>query len=121
MHTIVKIGHKMVKSKKRRKVGGSWYEEGEQIKTEIQLKCLWCSRVLRKDTKTSWKCLQCGGAFCRDGTAGRNCFHNHAVSGYPEKGAWRKAADHQDLNQGVNQAVHAGQICTIVEEGIIMH
>jgi hypothetical protein len=37
------------------------------LKRGQQVRCIWCSRVNLKESKTTMKCLECDRGFCRDG------------------------------------------------------
>ena len=49
------------------------------LKAGQQVRCIWCSRVNLKETKTTMKCLECNRGFCRDG--GRECWSHHVACG----------------------------------------
>ena len=60
-------------------------EHTREFMKNKQSRCIWCSRVLLTERKTTMKCIECGFGFCRDRT-GRNCWSLHvALGGVPQQ------------------------------------
>ena len=49
------------------------------LKRGQQVRCIWCSRVNLKESKTTMKCLECNRGFCRDGS--REYWSHHVACG----------------------------------------
>jgi len=62
------------------------------LKKGQQVRCIWCSRVHLKESKTTMKCFECNRGFCRD--QGRECWSHHIAFGgvpkAPPKGSLKR-------------------------------
>jgi hypothetical protein len=62
-------------------------------KYPYQLRCIWCARMHHKEKKTSFKCSECGKAYCvgsNSSSSTTSCFAKHRHRGEPAAGSWKQ-------------------------------